>query len=153
MLMIASLLNSKLGQWPLGGLPSCYNKAGIRALLRDMSFPNTRGFSFSAFLDGFLFDVDLISGIPKVLLKPIRTAIKEGIEAAIDSAIQPAIDANLDILTDASPVVNSLRDVQNSLKAVLFSWNDRGVDDSTLNRVTPGGFFPTGFLPRASIEQ
>ncbi|KAJ4855582.1 hypothetical protein T069G_08950 [Trichoderma breve] len=96
------------------------NQASIRALLRDMSFPNTRGFSFSAFLDGFLLGVDLIGGISETLLKSIGTAIKEGIEAAIDSAIQPAIDAKLDIFTDASPVVNGLRDVQNSLKAGSF---------------------------------
>ncbi|KKO99727.1 hypothetical protein THAR02_08157 [Trichoderma harzianum] len=130
----------------------------IRALLRDMSFPNTRGFSFSAFLDGFLLGVDLIGGIPKTLLKSIGTAIKGGIEAAIDSAIQPAIDAKLGIFTDASPVVNGLRDVQNSLKAVLFSWNDRGVDDSRLDRVTPAetvAFFQQGsFLePLPSDEE
>ncbi|KAM6480842.1 hypothetical protein HDV62DRAFT_398726 [Trichoderma sp. SZMC 28011] len=134
------------------------NQASIRALLRDMSFPNTRGFSFSAFLDGFFLGVDLIGGIPETLLKSIGTAIKEGIEAAIDSAIQPAIDAKTDIFTDASPVVNGLRDLQNSLKAVLFSWNDRGVDDSRLDRVTPAetvAFFQQGaFLePLPSDEE
>ncbi|KAL7782732.1 hypothetical protein V8C43DRAFT_310033 [Trichoderma afarasin] len=52
------------------------------ALLRDISFPNTRGFSFSAFLDGFLLGVDLIGGIPKTLLKSIGKAIKEEIEGS-----------------------------------------------------------------------
>ncbi|KAF3069915.1 hypothetical protein CFAM422_006607 [Trichoderma lentiforme] len=134
------------------------NQASIRALLRDMSFPNTSGFSFSAFIDGFLLGVDLIGGIPETLLKSIETASKEGIEAAIDSAIQAAIDAKLDIFTDASPVINGLRDLQNSLKVVLFSWNDRGVDDSRLDRVTPAetvAFFQQGaFLePLPSDEE
>ncbi|KAL6808205.1 hypothetical protein J3E69DRAFT_378532 [Trichoderma sp. SZMC 28015] len=96
------------------------------SLPRDMSFPNTTGFSFSAFLDGFLLGVDLIGGIPETLLKSIGKAIKEGIE--------------------------------NSLKAVLFSWNDRGVDDSRLDRVTPAetvAFFQQGsFLePLPSDEE
>ncbi|KAL6797958.1 hypothetical protein J3E68DRAFT_425213 [Trichoderma sp. SZMC 28012] len=133
------------------------NQASIRALLRDMSFPNTRGFSFSAFLDGFLLGVDLIGGIPETNGQQLKKELRQA-RIAIDSAIQPAIDAKLDIFTDASPVVNGLRDLQNFLKAVLFSWNDRGVDDSRVDRVTPAetvAFFQQGaFLePLPSDEE
>ncbi|KAL7940643.1 hypothetical protein V8C42DRAFT_336948 [Trichoderma barbatum] len=133
-------------------------QASIRALLRELTFPKTRGFTFEAFRDGFFLGLDLFGGIPKSLAVSIFKAIKTGIEAAIEESLQPAIDAQLDIFTDASPIVNGLRYIQNSQRAVLFSWMDRGVDDPTLTSVTPAetiAFFQQGsFLePLPSDEE
>lgn len=91
--MVVILFANCLGQYTLHQIsnPDNSNQAGIKALLKDPEFPNTRGFTFSAFLDGFILGVNLVSGIPKSLFSAILKAIKTGVKVNNKNLVSPII--------------------------------------------------------------
>lgn len=59
----------------------------------------------------------------------------------------PEAIAEVDLSNDGKPVVDSLRAIQDALKATLFAWNDRGVQDAKLQSVSAAetvAFFQQG---------
>ncbi|KAM5347393.1 hypothetical protein ACJ41O_010398 [Fusarium nematophilum] len=128
----------------------------VRSLFVDLKFPETRGFRLGAFLSGFFLGAEIaFGGVTQPFTIAIRKAIKIGLEASdrtrafifmqlnrpnscecTQEVIKSAVPIEVNIAEDGRPVIDALRQVRDSLQAILFSWNMRGVNDPSLQFVS-----------------